>query len=195
LAWSTPATAVANTQLPAATWNLSVRDNMNTLAPAIADLPNELVIRQSSSSGTVRSITTNGGVATDTIATLESTTSTSYTNLTTVGPQVTVNSPSGWVFVVAYVNTQTTVTATGGTDGSGMSYELDGPVTSIAASDTWATMTSQPVAAPSENTQFRTTSARLHAVTANEDVVITCKYRTTSGTGYYSNRYLLALPL
>lgn len=195
MSWTAPLTAVANTSFAAADWNTYVRDNMLELAPAIADLPNELLVRQSSSSGAVRQIVTNGGVATDTIATLESTTSTSYTDLTTVGPRVTVNSPSGWVFVVAYVNTQTTVTATGGTDGSGMSYELDGPVTSIAASDTWATMTSLPVATPDENTQFRTTSARLHAITANEDVVITCKYRTTMGTGYYANRYLLALPL
>lgn len=196
MAWSAPMTAVANAAFPAADFNTYLRDNLNVLGPNTSNVANGFPARrfmrgQSAGVPFMRDV----GQTDSTIATQETTTSTSYTNLTTVGPSCTAFSVSGWVFVIAYCNTVTTVTATGGVDGAGMSYELIGAVTNIPANDIWATMTSQPVASANENIQNRAMSARLHAVTANETITVTCKYRNTTGQGWFSDRYLLVVSL
>jgi len=65
MAWTTPATAVANTGLPAATWNASVRDNLNFLKRAIDGVTAQVTTDKSfgttdSTVVTAPSITGNG---------------------------------------------------------------------------------------------------------------------------------------
>lgn len=88
MAWTVPKTWVATEVLTADDLNLYLRDNLNTCeVPTassvggliVADGPNSLVERVG---------------ATNTISTSEDTTSTSYADLTTVGPMVTVTTGS-----------------------------------------------------------------------------------------------------
>lgn len=84
MAWTVPLTAVSNASLTAAQWNASVRDNLNETAVAKATTAGSMFV------GTGTNTLAERIPGTATIATSQTTTSTTYTNLTTVGPQVTV---------------------------------------------------------------------------------------------------------
>ena len=84
MAWSTPATATAGSILTAAIWNASVRDNLLETAAAKATTAGSHFASTATNTLAER-ITTESEVATQ-----ETTTSTSYTDLATGGPTVTV---------------------------------------------------------------------------------------------------------
>lgn len=84
MAWSTPLTAVANSALTAAQWNASVRDNLLETAPAKATVAGRVIVTSASNAIAERQVTQSN------IVTSQSTSSTSFTDLTTVGPSVTV---------------------------------------------------------------------------------------------------------
>lgn len=84
MAWSTPLTAVSNSTLTAAQWNASVRDNLLETAPAKATTAGRIFVTTGANALAERAI------ATASVLTAEATGATSYTNLTTVGPSVSV---------------------------------------------------------------------------------------------------------
>lgn len=84
MAYSTPLTAVSNATLTAAQWNASVRDNLLETAPAKATAAGRLFVTTGANSIAERVPSSN------TVAATEGTASTTYTDLTTVGPTVTV---------------------------------------------------------------------------------------------------------
>lgn len=84
MAWTTPLTAVANSALTAAQWNASVRDNLLETAPAKATVAGRLMVTTGANSIAEREITQSN------VTTSQTTSSTSFTDLATVGPQVTV---------------------------------------------------------------------------------------------------------
>ncbi|ROP36293.1 hypothetical protein [Saccharothrix texasensis] len=84
MAWTAPMTAVANSVFSAAQFNLHVRDNLNETAPAKATAAGRFLVTSGANSVTERVITEAN------VDTSQTTTSTSATDLTTVGPSVTV---------------------------------------------------------------------------------------------------------
>lgn len=84
MAWTAPMTAVANAIFTAAQFNTHVRDNFLETAPAKATTAGGYFVTTGTNSISER-VTATALVATD-----QSTSSTTYTDLTTAGPAVTV---------------------------------------------------------------------------------------------------------
>jgi hypothetical protein len=119
------------------------------------------------------------------VATSQTTSSTSYTDLTTAGPAVTVTVPaSGKVLVTVTSGMQN---STGG-GSCFMAFAVSGP-TSVAASD------AQAVILGGNNLQAASASYVVSGLTAGGSYTFTAKYRVTTGTGTFSNRSIWAIPL
>lgn len=84
MAWTTPMTAVANSAFTAAQFNTHVRDNLLETGPAKATAAGRLLVTTGANALAERVITQASVVTTQT------TSSTSFTDLATVGPRVTV---------------------------------------------------------------------------------------------------------
>lgn len=82
MAWTTPLTAVSNATLTAAQWNASVRDNLLTTAPGLATGAGQIWVSTAANAGAMRA------PAGATVSTLETTASTSFVNLATLGPTI-----------------------------------------------------------------------------------------------------------
>jgi hypothetical protein len=159
MAWSTPLTAVSNTTLTAAQWNASVRDNLLETATAKA-----------SASGTYFAGTGLNGIAErtlgiDSIATAETTTSTSAADLATAGPTVSVTSGTK---VVAMLN-------------AGMSNNTVGAISSMFVDVTGAT--TQGV---TNNLALRFTASTAAALS---QASMAFGYPVTGGTSQYQAKY------
>jgi hypothetical protein len=123
MAWSTPLTAVSNATLTAAQWNASVRDNLLETAAAKATTAGRIFVATGSNALAERAIS---GATVDTV---ESTAITTYTNLATSGPQVTVTTGTQ---ALVWINSRS-LNTTGGSPALA-SFEVSG-ATTIAASD------------------------------------------------------------
>jgi hypothetical protein len=84
MAWTAPMTAVAGATFTAAQFNANIRDNLNETAPAKATAASQLFVSTGPNAITTR-VPSQAS-----IATAETTTSASYTDLATVGPRITV---------------------------------------------------------------------------------------------------------
>src|SRR3954463_9664656 len=84
MTWSAPMTAVAGAPFSAAQFNTYVRDNLNETAPAKATAGGQLFVSTGPNAIAARTPTAA------TVVTSQTTASTSYTNLATAGPAVTV---------------------------------------------------------------------------------------------------------
>lgn len=85
MAWTAPMTAIAGSVFTAAQFNTFIRDNLAETAPAKATTPGSYFTTSATNQITER-VAVEASVNTG-----ESTTSTSFTDLTTTGPSVTVN--------------------------------------------------------------------------------------------------------
>lgn len=178
MAWTAPMTAVAGSVWTAAQWNTSVRDNLNATETGSA----QTVSGYSVVTG-VNQVTERVPVGSF-LLTLDTTTSTSYTDMeTTPGPAVTAITGTR-----AYVSIAATVRSTGGT-AAWMGYEISGE-TSRQADDTHAI-------------EFQVTdpdnwsggSMFLETGLTPGTNTFTAKYRvTTSGTARIDARSLFVLP-
>jgi hypothetical protein len=95
MAWSAPMTFVANTALTAAQLNQYLRDNMLETAPAKATTAGYHFVTTGPNSIAERAI--EG----DWIATAETTTETSYTDLNTLGPSVTCVTGTKAIYIMS----------------------------------------------------------------------------------------------
>jgi hypothetical protein len=178
MAWSTPATAVANATLPAATWNATVRDNLNATAVALAATASQYFVATGVNALAARSV--SGA----TVATNQTTTSTSYVNLTTTGPQVTITTGT-----IAFVLFTAAVSNTATNSATDVSVAVSG-ATSIAASDAWRTVL-DGVSASQVN---RVTGFHLFTGLNAGSNIFTMQYKVGSGTGSFADRELLVFP-
>jgi hypothetical protein len=110
----------------AADFNTFVRDNLNQTAPALASAAGQFFVASGPNAITAAT------VGSATVATSQSTTSTSYADLATVGPTVTVNVQSLAVVIISAQITNNVTNAS-----SFMSYTVSG-ATSVAVSTTRA---------------------------------------------------------
>jgi hypothetical protein len=174
MAWSTPLTAVSNTALTAAQWNASVRDNLLETGPAKVTVGGQILVSTSTSQLAARTISTNF------VSNLETTTSTTYTDLTTPGPAVTVT--TGAQALVALKCDA----SNSGASGSVMSVAVSG-TTSQAATDANSI-------GPDNTNKVRLGALVLLAIVGGSNT-FTAKYRVTGGTGTFVNRSLIVIPL
>ena len=179
MAWTAPITWVAG-QIPTATiLNAQIRDNLLQTMPAKATGNGSIFV------GSGLNTLTERFTDTARIDTLETSSSTSYTNLSTVGPSVTLATGSmAFVFFSAQMGNSVD-------DGSPYtSYAVSG-ATTVAASDI-------------RSTQFDGTGAGEQASGGMMDFIsgltpgtntFTMKYRVASGTGNWQRRTIGVLPL
>jgi hypothetical protein len=178
MAWSAPMTAVANAIFSAAQFNQYVRDNLNETAPAKATGAAQFFVSTGANAIAARQL------ANATVATAQTTASTSYTNLATTGPQVSVaTGPRALVLFASSIDN----TVTNGA--SSVSVAVSG-ATTIAASGAWR-LARDGVA--STNT-MRYGAAHLFTTLNTGTNVFTMQYLVGSGTGTFSDRELVVLP-
>jgi hypothetical protein len=176
-------TAVANTAFTAAQFNTYVRDNLLETAPAIASAAGQMFVSDGANSIAART------PSFATVATSESTTSTTYADLTTVGPSVTVQTgTSAIVAISSWVGNATT------NIGSAFTYAVSG-ATTLSPSSNWGCVI-DGVAGGNQS--------RLGVVHMRNDLnpgtnTFVMKYLTQAGSSSpgasFNNRHLVVIPL
>jgi hypothetical protein len=180
MAWSAPMTAVANDIFTAAQFNTYVRDNLLETATAKASTVGGYFVASGTNSLSQR--VSSGAV----VATSQTTASTSYTDLATTGPAVTVTSgTSAMVWFGCRIGNDTVNIP------SWASYAVSG-ATTIAASDEWAIKTGGMAAG--STARFGTAHYHAADLTAGSNV-FTMKYKVQANTGTFVSREILVLPL
>lgn len=179
MAWTTPITVATNDILTAAQYNQSVRDNMLEMAPAKATGSGNLFM------GVAANQIAERVVGSSVVAAMESTTSTSYGDLTTVGPLVTANCTAAIVFISAKMsNPNEGRSAT-------VSVAISG-ATTRAASDDWCLS----VGGSAANNPIRVGAAMAFALNSGSNT-FTMKYKSQAGytPSYFEDREMVVIPL
>jgi len=179
MAWTAPMTAVAGNAFTAAQFNTYIRDNLLETAPAKATTQGGYFVSTGANAITERIAQSAH------IATTETTTSTSYADLATVGPSVTVNAGTACL-VSIYASLQN---STSGAVAK-MSYAVSGAST-IAASD----VTAISLTTAAANQAIRTGMTFLQTPLTSGSKTFTAKYAVSAGTGSFVNRRITVLPL
>lgn len=170
-------TAVASSVFTAAQFNTFLRDNLNETAPAKAATAgahfavsgtNEISERLS---------------ATDVVLTSETTDSTGFDNLATVGPSVTVET-GPYALIIVRASLENT-----GAGSSRMGYEISG-ATSVAAADNRGVHVFGVA-----GVNVGGSDVSLWTALTPGSNTFTAKYRVSSGTGTFSSRRLMVFPL
>lgn len=170
-------TAVSGSVYTAAQFNQFIRDNLNETAPAKA-----------TTAGAHFAVSGTNEIAerisdTEVVATSQDTTSTSYTDLATVGPAVTVTTgPQALVVVRGAISNS-------GVGSSRMSYEVSGS-SAVAASDTQCV----GVFGTAGTGVLASDASLITGLTPGSNT-FTAKYRVSSGTGTFSTRRIVVFPL
>jgi hypothetical protein len=179
MTWTAPMTAVANTVFTAAQFNTHIRDNLNETAPAKATAAGTLFVGAGVNSIAERVPSTNA------VTTSESTGSTSYTDVTTPGPAVTVTTGTKAIVIV----TSLVQNSTSGQNAYA-SYAVSG-ASAISATDDRAVL----ITAAATNQTLRASSAYMETGLTAGSNTFTMKYRVTGGTGSFQNRRITVIPL
>jgi hypothetical protein len=181
MAWTAPMTAVANTPFTAAQFNTHVRDNLLETAPGKATAgvttgshivksgTNQIAFRTASSAS---------------VNTQQSTSSTSYTNLSTNGPAVTVTTGTRALVIIncSLLNNSS--------NSSFASFAVTG-ATSISAVDDYAIRHRDGTGTSGEEQMSR--AHFFTSLTAGSNT-FTMKYRVIAGTGSFDNREIIVIP-
>lgn len=172
-------TAVANTALPAATWNIHVRDNLNETGPAKATTAGRLIVTTGVNSIAERAVTQAQ------VLTSETTTNTSNTDLTTPGPSVTaVTGTMALVWWGAQMSNNTAGSI------SLMDFAVSSASTRSASDDT-------ALKYESSNNGDMIAMSKIHlltGLTAGSNI-FTAKYWVSANTGGWERRFLGVLAL
>lgn len=180
MVWSTPMTAVAGNTLLAAQYNEYVRDCFLELGVARVTTFGGTMVTSGSSSVTARY--PKGSTL---VTASETTTSTTYTDLATSGPSVSIETGTEAVILwAAYVGNTTTNSA------SWCTYAVQGTNT-IAATD------SRALVREGMSTSGYMRAGQLSFITGLNPGINTFKmvYRVTSDTGVFALRQIIVIPL
>lgn len=183
MAWTAPLTAVSAATLTAAQFNSNIRDNFNETETAKATGLARLFMATGTNAIAERECFRQK------ITTAETTTDTSYVDLDTAGPAVTLTTGTqALVFYGCWMEN------TGASNLTAASIEAmvtsTGTVT-IAASDT--RMLSMEGVTANNSNRF-CVSSMLTGLTAGQNT-FTMKYRVAAGTGTFSNRECFVIAL
>lgn len=179
MAWSTPLTAVANSALTAAQWNATVRDNLLETAPAKATAAGRIMVTTGTNAIAERVI------AQHTINTAQTTASSSYVDLATVGPQVTLVTGAR---ALVWWNAQMSNSL--GSSATRCAIEVSG-ATSISPSDSHDLYNDGLTA----GNATRFACAEMFDTLTPGTNTFTVKYKVNSGTGTYTDRHLIVMAL
>lgn len=178
MAWTAPMTFTANTVLTAAQLNTHLRDNLMETAPAKATTAGSFFV------GTGLNSISERIPGAQRVSTSESTASTSFTNLSTVGPSVTVTTGSRALVLVSSYLFNTNINSA-----TFVSYDISGATTRAALTGTSITLDGQPA------------SQAMRMGTSNYETILTpgvntftMKYAVGSGTGTFADRNLVVIP-
>jgi hypothetical protein len=122
--------------------------------------------------------------STATVATNQSTSSATYTDLTTAGPAVTLTTGTKALVII------TSRANAGGAETAYMSYAVSG-ATTIAASDEQAAITRTPV---TSTDRYRYSLASIPTLTAGSNT-FTAKYRSSAGNSAFQDRNIFVMNL
>ena len=177
MAWTAPATFTDGAILTAAQLNV-MRDNFNETAPAKATSAAGFIVTTALNSIVQR--TPLGS----TVTTSQTTTSTSYVDLATIGPTVTVTTgPAAMVALSALMSKSTDNTA------AVTSYEVTGASSQPAVDGRSALMDGAPA-----NQGMRIGVTIFQSDLTPGSNTFTQKYKVSSTTGTFSNRHLVVIP-
>jgi hypothetical protein len=164
MAWTTPLTAVENVAWTSAQWNTHIRDNFAETAPGKATAAGRYMVtiveRQCDSA---------------TVATSQGTTSTTYVDLTTAGPAVTLTTGTRALVIIssALVNSTLGSFATA-------SWAVSG-ATTLAANDNYAITMNDSL------TMTLTAVKFIDTLTAGSNT-FTMKYKASANTATFADR-------
>jgi len=127
-------------------------------------------------------------IAGNTVLTSQSTTSTTYTDLATVGPTVTLT--TGTSVIVCITSNMSDVGNTAGFFRA--SFDVSGATTRAASDDEALVVAGTNIAGDPFSTLSRTVV--ITGLTAGSNV-FTMKYKTASGTAGFSSRNIVVIPL
>jgi len=179
MAWTAPQTWAANAVLTAAQLNTHLRDNMLETMPAKALTEGSIFVTSAANSIVERQIVTAR------VATSQGTSSTSYTDLGTVGPAVTVTTGTG---AIVFHSCQVQNSSTGF---SSMSWAISGATTRAALDGTAIRHDGISGGNPWKvgSTDF------LLAVLTPGSNTFTAKYKAESGfTATFADRFICVIP-
>ena len=179
MAWTAPATWVADTILTAAQLNQQLRDNMSETGPAKIGAAGQILV------GTAANTLIARTPGTGYTSAGESTASTSYTDLTTPGPTYTVTTGTSSLIILTAFLRNNTVNAA-----SKMSFDISG-ATTTSASDTYCLLH----ISATTNAAVTCSSCIFHEGMTGGSNTFTAKYRVDAGTGYFQYRRIAVLPL
>lgn len=172
-------TAVAGATFTAAQFNQYIRDNLNAVCTALATAASQIPVSTGANAIAMRTPDTAS------VATSQTTTSVTYTDLTTPGPAITAT--TGTIAIVLFSagianNTSNSLTV--------CSVAVSG-ASSLAASDAWATYLDGNAA----NNFSRVGVAHVFTGLTQGSNTFTMKYRVGSNTGSFQNREINVIPL
>lgn len=179
MAWSTPLTAVSNSALTAAQWNASVRDNLLETAPAKATTAGRLIVTTGANAVTERAVVTS------TVLTAQTTGSTGYGDLATVGPSRTVTTGAN---AIAFISAEIANDTNGVRSFVGVAVS---GATTVAASDDDCLRYQVPGAFYSHRGM---TAIMFDSLTPGANT-FTMKYRVDAGTATFQRRRLIVIAL
>lgn len=178
MAWTAPMTAVSGEIWTSAQFNVHVRDNLLETMPGKATAAGRMYVTNGLNSIAER-------VPTEaTVATSQSTGSTSYTDLTTVGPSVSVSTGTS-----AIVWFQSQMESSSSTAETSVSVAVSG-ATTVSANDDWRVLQS---GCASSSTNRLGGVHRFTGLTPGTNT-FTMKYRVSAGTGTFEKRSIIVMP-
>jgi len=178
MAWTAPMTAIATAAFTAAQFNTYVRDNLVQTAPAKATTAGGIFVATGTNAIAERIPTAA------TVSTSQTTASTSYANLSTSGPTVTVTTGAQAIVMWSAFTQNSTSGAS-----NAIAFEISG-ATTHSASDVDATRFQA-----ASNSDFERSSGLAFVSLTPGSNTFQMKYRVSGGTGTFANRHLCVIPL
>lgn len=177
MAWTAPRTWTSMEVVTASIMNSHVRDNLLETSPAKATTAGQIFVAAGGNS--IVAVRPDS----DFISTSETTTSTSYTDLATTGPTVTITTQVRALLLLSGRIRNSTAGAI-----SLMSFEVGG-VSALAPADNRALFYQSSLA----DDEIQASWSSLVDLTAGSNI-FTAKYRVSAGTGRFINRRLSVIP-
>jgi len=180
MAWSAPFTAVTGNVWTAAQWNQYARDNLNVSEASVALTAGGLICTLSGANTLVQR-----SPAVQMVSTYESTASTSYVDLTTAGPAITVSHG-----VVMFISVGCLCRAANVGLGTAMSFAMSGSNT-VAAADANCFY----IESGNADDIFCGTWTTIATGLSSGTTTLTAKYRAVGATtATFAHRLLVAVP-
>lgn len=178
MAWTAPSTWVASATLTAAQLNQQLRDNLLECAPALANDEGGYFVVDDTNS-IVQRLAEKAYVDAS-----ETTTSTSFVDLATVGPQVTVTSG---VRAIVWYASQVSNSGAGGI--SRVAIDISGATTQ-SGQDSQSLFFESTAA----NDAYNASQVVFFDTLTGGSNTFTLKYRVSAGTGTFTRRRIVVMP-